>query len=237
MLYKKILFIIFFSVIMTLPIHARQTLILSTPGQPPFHYPDQTGSIDLLLKEAFDRINVNVSLNYYPPEEALIKANKGETDGDAVRIGGISSLYPNLLQVPAVAFRGNFVAFTKNPKIELAGWQDLKSYNIGIVEGHKISEKMVTRTQSLSRVKNLESLFKLLQNDQVDIAICEQTFGFAMASKLNMKDAIAINPPLAKLLFYIYLHKKHEILIPGLIKTINDMHLDGTYNKIMNNSK
>ncbi|MCP4670041.1 MAG: amino acid ABC transporter substrate-binding protein [Desulfobacula sp.] len=237
MLYKKILFVVFFSVIMTLPIHARQTLILSTPGLPPFHYPDQTGSLDLLLKEAFDRINVDVSLNYYPPEEALIKANNGETDGDAVRIGGLGSLYPNLLQVPAIALQTDFVAFTKDPKIGLAGWQDLKSYNIAIVEGHKISEKMVTRTQSLSRAKNVESLFKLLKNDQVDIAICEQTFGFEMARKLNMKDAIAINPPLAKLLFYIYLHKKHEILIPGLIKAINDMHLDGTYNKIMNNPK
>ena len=220
--------------ILTSPIHAVQTLILSTPGQPPIHYPDQTGTLDLLIKEAFSRINIDVLLKYYPPKIALTKANSGETDGDAVRIGGISNLYPNLLQVPAVAWQGNFVAFTKNPKIKLAGWQDLRPFNVAIIEGHKISEKMVTRTQSLSRAKNVESLFKLLGNDKVDIAICEQTFGFEMTRKLNMKDTIVIYPPLAKLLFYIYLHKKHEILIPGLIKALNNMQIDGTYTKMMN---
>ena len=234
MLFKRTLLVLSFFLMMTLPLYAEQTLVLSTPGNPPYHFPDQTGTLDLLVKEAFGRIGVNVSLQYFPPEKALIKANRGETDGDAVRVGGISSLYQNLLQVPAVAFKTSFVAFTKNPEVELTGWRDLESFNVGIIKGHKISEKMVTRTRSLTKADDLESLFKLLKNDKVDIAVCEQTFGFEMAKKLGMADIIVTDPPLEKLLFYIYLHRKHELLIPGLIKVLNDMQLDGTYNKIIN---
>ncbi len=235
MSYKRTLLVLCFLVMMILPLHAGQTLVLSTPANPPYHYPNQTGTLDLFIKEAFSRVDVNVSLNYYPPEEALVKADKGETDGDAVRIDGLGSSYPNLLQVPAIAFKANFVAFTKNSKIELAGWQDLKTHDVGIIKGHKITEKMVTKTNSLTKSNNLESLFNLLVNDKVDLVVCEQIFGFEMAKKLSMTNIIILYPPLAKLLFYIYLHKKHELLIPGLIKAINNMHIDGTYNKIMNN--
>ncbi len=126
------------------------------------------------------------TMKYFPPEKALIKANRGETDGDAVRIGGISSLYPNLLQVPVVALKTNFVAFTKKTEIELTAWQDLESFNVGIIKGHKISEKMATRTRSLTKADDLESLFKLLKNDTVDIAVCEQTFVFEMVKILGM---------------------------------------------------
>ncbi len=235
MSYKRTLLVLSFFLMMTLPIYAEQTLVLSTGGSPPLHNLDQTGTLDLFIKEAFARIGVSVSFKHYPPEEALIKANKGETDGDAVRIDGISSLYPNLLQVPAIAFKTNFVAFTKNKEIEIAGWHDLKPYNVGVVKGLKISEKMVTQTISLTKSKDVKSLFNLLKNDKIDIAICEQTFGFKMAKKLGMTDIIIIEPPLAKLLLYIYLHRKHELLIPGLIKVLNDMQIDGTYNKIFNN--
>ncbi len=235
MLCKRILLVISFFLMMTLPLHAGQMLVLSTPANPPYHYPDQTGTIDLLIKEAFSRIDVNVTLNYYPPEEALTKADKGETDGDALRISGLGSLYPNLLQVPAIAFKANFSAFTKKSEIELDNWQDLKIYDVGIIKGHKITEKMVTKTRSLTKSNNLKSLFNLLANDKVDIVVCEQTFGFEMAKKLGMADINIVDPPLAESFFYIYLHKKHELLIPGLIKALNDMHLDGTYNKMMNN--
>ncbi len=237
MLYKQTMMVFFFFLILIQPVHAEQTLVLSTPANPPYHYPDQTGTLDLLMKEAFSRIDIKVSLNQYSPEKALIKANMGETDGDAVRIGGLGSLYSNLLQVPAIAFQANFVVFTKKSKIKLNSWKDLKSYNVGIIKGHKISEKMVPQTQSLTKSLDLESLFKLLKNNKIDIAVCEQTFGLEMVKKLGMADTVITDPPLAKLLFYIYLHKKHELFVPKLIKAINEMHLDGTYNEIMNKPK
>ncbi len=59
------------------PLHAEQTLVLNTPGHPPSHYPDQSGTIDQLMEEAFGRIDVQVTLKSLPPEEALINANNG----------------------------------------------------------------------------------------------------------------------------------------------------------------
>ncbi len=189
------------------------------------------------MKEAFSRIDIDVDLNHLEPEEALVNANKGEADGDAVRIGGLSRLYPNLLQVPAIAFLTNFVAFSKNPEFKLTEWNDLKPYKVAIIKGHKISEKMLVGTRSLTSANNLESLFNLLKTNTVEVVVCEQGFGTEMARKLNIPEIIVSNPPLAKLNFFVYLHKKHEILIPGLTKAINEMHIDGSYNRIMDPKK
>ena len=230
---RMFLVLIFLCIIVINPLYAQQTLVLSTPGNPPLHYPDQTGTLDLLVKEAFNRIGVSVMIKHFPPEKALANADKGVTDGDAVRIGGLSNIYLNLLQVPAIALQTDFVAFTKDPKLKIGGWAELKPYNVAIIKGHKISEKMVTGTRSLTKAENLKALFNLLKNDKVDVAICERMFGSQMARTLKISDIVVIDPPLAELNFFVYLHKKHELLIPGLTKTINEMHIDGTYKRIM----
>ncbi len=189
------------------------------------------------MKEAFSRIDVDVALRHLDPEEALVNANEGKADGDAVRIDGLSILYPNLLQVPAIAFMTNFVAFLKKPESKLTEWNDLKPYDVAIIKGHKISEKMVLGTRSLTITENLESLFYLLKTNTVEVVVCEREFGTEMARKLNITEIIVSPPPLAKLSFFVYLHKKHEILIPGLIQAINEMHIDGSYNRIVDQKK
>ena len=230
---RMFLVLIFLCIIVINPLYAQQTLVLSTPANPPLHYPDQTGTLDLLMKEAFNRIGVSVVIKHFPPEKALANADKGVTDGDAVRIGGLSNIYLNLLQVPAIAFQTDFVAFTKDPKLKIDGWAELKPYNVAIIKGHKISEKMATETRSLTKAENLKALFNLLKNDKVDVAICERMFGSQMARALKISDIVVIDPPLAELNFFVYLHKKHELLIPGLTKALNEMHIDGTYKRIM----
>ncbi|MCP3892095.1 MAG: amino acid ABC transporter substrate-binding protein [Desulfobulbaceae bacterium] len=189
------------------------------------------------MTEAFSRIDVDVVLRHLDPEEALVNANKGKADGDAVRIGGLSKLYPNLLQVPAIALMTNLVAFSKNPEFKLTEWNDLIPHNVAIIKGHKISEKMVVGTRSLTRANDLESLFNLLKTNMVEVVVCELGFGTEMARKLNITEIIVSEPPLAKLNFFVYLHKKHEILIPGLTKAINEMHIDGSYNRIVDQKK
>ena len=75
-----IFFLIFFS---SSNLSALQHLTINTPGEPPYHYADQTGIVDLWVKEAFARIGVETTVDWQPPERGLVNANTGVIDGDA----------------------------------------------------------------------------------------------------------------------------------------------------------
>ena len=194
-----VFFVIFSS---TNDLAAAECLKLNTPGEAPYHYPDQTGIIDLWMKEAFARIGREVIIDWQPPERGIENANRGIVDGDAGRIGGMSQRYTNLIQIPEILMVADFVAFTLNLKFRPGGWQSLRSYNVAIVRGHKISEENVVGTRGLFKARNAEALFSLLNNNRVDIAICERLFGSLTAMKTN--PAIRpVEPPLANSNFYL----------------------------------
>jgi len=211
---------------------ARQGLTINTPGEAPYHYADQTGIIDLWLKEVFARIRQEVIVDWQPPERGLMNANIGIIDGDAGRIDGLSRRYPNLLQVPEVFMVADFLAFTKNFSFQQTGWESLRPYHVAIVRGHKLSEANVKGTQSLIRTGNAEALFRLLNSDRTDVAVCERRFGSLTAKRINPQIK-GLEPPLASVNFYLYLHKKHEPLVPRVSHAIKAMKGDGTYERLL----
>jgi polar amino acid transport system substrate-binding protein len=48
---------------------------------------------------------------------------------------------------------------------------------------------------------------------------------------------VQLSPALKDVDMYLYLHKKHEALVPRLAKALRDMKADGTYNRIMSSIK
>ena len=223
-----VLFLIFFS---TPDLSASQRLKLNTPGEPPYHYPDQTGIMDLWMKEAFARIGREVIIDWQPPERGLENANRGIVDGDAGRIAGLSKRYSNLIPIPEKIMVSEFVAFTLNSTFRPMGWQSLKPYNVAIVRGHKISEENVVGTRSLFKATNAAILFSLLNSNRVDVAVCERLFGSMMAKKIN-PEIMAMEPPLARRAFYLYLHKKHKPLVGRISEALKAMKRDGTYERL-----
>ncbi len=211
-------------------IAAQEPLILNTPGEPPYHHQEQTGIVDLLIREAFSRIGREASVQWQPPERSLMNANMGIVDGDVGRIGGLNKEYPHLIQVPETFMTTDFLAFTKSLSIRLIGWKSLKPCNVAIIRGHKIAEANVV-AHSLTKARNAEILFSLLNSDRVDVAICERLFGSMMAKKIN-SEIKGLEPPLATADFYLYLHKKHEALVPKIAKALETMKRDGTYKRL-----
>lgn len=210
---------------------AHETLVLNTPGNPPYHYPDQSGIMDQWMQNAFMRLNIAATLQWLPPERSLLNANDGEADGDAVRIGGLSARYPNLIQVPEKVYEGEFAVFSKK-NLAISNWSDLKPYNVGFIKGHKVCEENIREARSLTTTDNMEDLFQLLAKDRVDLVVVEQLFGLAMMQKLKLQDIIVIEPPLARLEFFLYLHKRHQDLVPQVSNAIAQMKNDGSHERI-----
>ncbi len=207
-------------------------LILTTFAGPLLSTPEQNGFYDLTLQEMFRRINKTVVIVQLPPERSITNTNDGVTDGDFVRIAGLDRLYHNLVVVPEKITDFEFVAFSKNLNSQITTWKDLRPFHVGIVRGWKILEENITGTTSLTKVKNLKLLFRLLANNRIDIAVYSRFEGLAMARKLAISDIKMHEPALAVREMFLYLNKKHIKLVPKLTKALRQMKTDGTFEQI-----
>lgn len=214
------------------PPSAQDRFVLNTPAEPPYHFADQTGILDRWMQEAFSRIGATVVLQLLPPERALINADRGIEDGDVGRIGGLSQKYPNLIQVQETLHVGEFSAFAKGEGFRIQGWESLEPYHVGIIKGHKICEANVGAARSVTAVENLELLFTLLEKGRADVVIAEKRFGEEHVRTRRLEGVAALDPPLATVEFFLYLHKKHAGIVPGLASAVKGMKEDGTHQRI-----
>jgi polar amino acid transport system substrate-binding protein len=212
--------------------NAQQPLVLTTSMTSPLSKDDQTGFYDQNIIEAFRRIEQPIQITHLPAERSIINANLGITDGEFIRISGLEHLYPNLLMVPEKIADNDIVAFTWRTDIQLEDWSSCKPYNVAIVRGWIILETNLSDVKSLVRVKNQEILFSLLGKHRTDFVVFTRFLGYEMIEKLALQSVRIIEPPLAKKEMFLYLHKKHQQLIPALAKQLKSMKNDGTYDRI-----
>lgn len=211
---------------------AAAPLVLGTFAGPPLSNGNGTGFYDLLLAEAFNRIGQSIEIVNLPAERSLINANAGITDGDFVRIAGLTGLYPNLVMVPEKIVDFEFVAFSKKVRGRTTSWDFLQPYDVAIVRGWKILEENVVATRSLLRTDDQFQLFTLLANDRTDIVIYSRFEGYAISNSLGGTDIKALEPPLAVREMYLYLNRKNQGLVRPLALALGEMKRDGSYQAI-----
>jgi len=185
-----------------------------------------------LVEEICARNDITVSSNTPPVGRSLINVNEGIDDGDGPRIGGLSSTYPNMVCVPEPF--GNFVfgAFARNTDIRVDGWESLSALNVAYITGWKIFDRQVTSAKSITRVKNKDLLFRLLDADRTDVVLITKLSGYAVVRNLHLKGIRFLDPPLAVVPNYLYLNKRHEALVPKLAETLKALKADGTYQRL-----
>ena len=228
----KLLFVILS--VLAWPTSAEQTLVLNTTFPYPISTNEQTGFVDIVVKEAFKRVGYGFKSVNLPAERALKNANAGIDDGDLLRIGGLEKIYPNLIQVPEKIMEIEFSIFSKHKQLQISSWKDLKTYSVAIITGWKILEKNITDVVELTKVKNDDQLFAVLLKNRVDTIAYSRWVGLGYIKQHSLKDIHIIHPPIAKRAMYVYLHKKHRTLVPKLTEALRAMKTDGSYKKIFN---
>lgn len=212
------------------PAHA---LVLNTDGAPPHSRPDDTGFEDRIILEAFRRIGVPVRLVRLPSERALKNAEQGIDDGSYVRIAGLSSQYPNLIMVPEPMSEFSFTAFTRDPALKTAAWADLRARRTGIVTGWKLAEQNLAGAPHISRVRDEDALFALLDKGRVEVVVSSLYSGREVLLNRGYNNVRALSPPLAVLPMHLYMHKKHAALVPLLAQALRQMRQDGSLKRLM----
>jgi len=213
-------------------VYAENTLIFNVTGQPPLNTNEHNGFMDEVTREALRRVGYKLIINRQPAERGLRSINKGIIDGEMSRVKGINKIYPNLIRVEEKIMNWDFVVFSKKDIDLNDGWSVLKNKNVSFINGWKILEKNVPKSARITKTKNSSQLFNLLKKDRTDFVIYEHWGGHEVMTGMGLKNIKMRKPALASKEMFIYLHKKHAVLVPKISAALLEMKKDGSYRKI-----
>ncbi|UZP66066.1 transporter substrate-binding domain-containing protein [Desulfovibrio mangrovi] len=197
-------------------------LKVATSIKPPYCTEQLNGSLDTLLADLMHRAERQFTVVRLPAERSLWMLNNGQTDADLPRIAGLEKQYENLIRVPEPVMQYRFTAFTVEGAPNIATWDDLRPFKVAFITGWKIFEKNLPPGTQHYKVNSNESLFAMLREGRVDVALHERYLG-AEASLCAMKPAQASPHDLAVQDMYIYLHKNDRDLANTLARILKKM--------------
>jgi len=214
-------------------VQAGDRLVLTTGVLAPYTTPDRKGFLDQIIPAIFREAGLDAELQVFPTSTArtLLNANAGVDDGEAMRIAGLEKQYPNLIRVPETLIVNDFVAYATHLQLATPNWQSIEPYVLSYIIGWKIFEKNVANAREVTPVRDADQLFGLLANGRADLALYERWQGLARVQALGLK-AHALEPPLARTDMFMYLHKKHEALVPRVAQALVRLKANGTYQRI-----
>jgi len=189
-----------------------------------------------IIVATFERAKLDVEFHLLPAERSLVQVKLGTDDGDCCRVASaIKKDYPDLLQVPEVVYNAKFSVFSKKPHPKIESFDALKPYSVATVSGWKILVNNLNRVQpeTLHIMNEPKAMFKILDQDRIDMAAYGYVGGIKEINDLGLKNISPIEPPLAQLPLYLYLHKKNKDIIPLLTKALRELKAEGVIDKIM----
>lgn len=214
---KKWLLLLSAALLFTSSAWAKEKLVFST-----INGISIIGAGEQFLKEAYQQLNIDISVEEYPGERSLVAANTGKTDGELGRIAGIEKEYPNLIMVPVPILRLSISAFS-NKQISIANKDDLKKYRIGFVAGTKIVENMTNEVPHRMRVSRPDQLFQMLLLNRIDVAIDMTEDGLVLMKSDKYKMIKPVSPILEQGDVFHYLNKKHADIVPKITSVLKNM--------------
>ena len=210
-----------------------QTLRLGSSYYPPITTPNKDGVMDLIYKELGQRLQIDIIVgDLETAERVLLNANNGTDDGDVGRVLGLEKIYTNLISVSVPIYHYEMVVFSKNVTLKSIDAKSIMPFDIGILRGWKILENISKGAQSVSSLESSEQVFNMLDKGRIQIALFEKSQGLLVLKEMGLKEINALQPNLLEGDFYLYLHKKHKMLIPKITATLLKMQKDGTIKRI-----
>ncbi|MFP4084925.1 MAG: substrate-binding periplasmic protein [Desulfonatronovibrio sp.] len=226
---------LFFLLVPGLANAENQIITISTSYKSLLSNPRQTGMLDRIVIEAFQRIGIKAQIMFTPTERSLVDVNAGLIDAELNRIKGMEKKFPNLVRVPEPNMTMHFVAFAKK-SYPVDGWASLRDLHIGIVRGWKILEENTRNFPHVTLVPTETELFSMLEKGRIDVALYAKLTGYEQIKLRGLSGIHHLEPPLASRNMYLYLHKKHEHLAGKVARTLREMKEDGTYEQIVRES-
>lgn len=182
---------------------------------------------ELVLSEAYDRLNINIEFAIYPDARSVEEANEGRADGEVARLASVLTRYTNLKLVPVPLFHSELSAFVHDRyEMDISDWQSLKAYSLTTVRGFEYVQHKLEGSP-FRTVATAAKAIQMVEDDLVEVAVLNRFLGLLAIAKTGAKNVKPHDPPLARLPAFHLLHKKHADLIPKVTAVLKEMEQDG----------
>jgi hypothetical protein len=171
----------------------------------------------------YKNLGIELKTMGLPSKRSLTLSNQGQLDGELLRVEGLEEPYPNLIAVPITLYQMRAYAYTINGKKSFKKINDVLHFPLAIHRGVHWEERFVRQfPRYVSRVGSTKQKFKLLSLGRVDyILSSEQRADQVIAKHFSTEKIVRVSPIIGQVNLIHYLHKKHEHIIPKLLKEIN----------------
>jgi polar amino acid transport system substrate-binding protein len=179
-----------------------------------------------VMLEAYRRIGVPVEFREFSAEEALGASGNGVVGAELERIDGVSSVYPDLVQVsvPINVIQGT--AFSGRYRFPVKGWYSLRPYKTGIVKGIVFAEQQ-TRDMEVQIAENYPELIDWLIDGKIDVGIMTRIQGLSAIRNTGHGEITEMDGVLETLFLYHYVHVSRIDLVDLLTPVLKEMLLSG----------
>jgi ABC-type amino acid transport substrate-binding protein len=190
-----------------------------------------------ILKVVYSSLNVNILFADMPAKRALIESSQGRVDGEVQRVLDVGNEYPSLIAAhPSINYiePSVFIQTSKKEQFptRIAGWDSIRNYRIGIVNGVGSSERGTAGMPHVFRINTLDTAMEMLAVDRLDIVVSDRFSGLVSIAKQNLTGISSLSPPLQKIEIYHFLHKKHSALLPKVEKVLAEMSQTGELERL-----
>ena len=186
-----------------------------------------------VIKEAYQKLGIDVQVKKFPAKRALMMSNRGESDGELYRISNIDKNFKNLIMIPIPVYTmEGVIATQQHTQPYIWDIEQLKSHGIvGRVRGILWSEQLTTGLNEVV-ADDYKTLLKLLELERIDVALGARLTLLDKLRESNIEGITIQEPPLIEIRLYHYLHKKRADLVPEITKALRNMQQNNRINQI-----
>lgn len=201
--------------------------------------PDQAIGV-LVMKEVYKQLGHELDVRLMPGLRAQESANNGVVDGEVMRIFAYGDQTPNVIRVPTPYYSVKTVVYRlKGSDVDVKSKDDLNRYKSIIVRGVKHTDK-ITRNIDNKNVKVIDSpeaMMRFLNKGRAQLALTNPLEGDLVIKKLGYNSLELIEPPLAELPLYHYVHKDHAELVPLIDQKLIELKANGQLDVLLEKSE
>jgi len=179
-----------------------------------------------VLQVAYSKIGIEPQFISMQLNEALLKLDAGDVDGDVSRIKQVSDKFPNIIQVPIPINNVEAVAFGKSKTMHINNWKDLESYKFTIVKGTKFID-YATIDMNKTIVYDYKKAFKNLNNNVTELVVVPKKSGLIIIKELGLNNINIVSSTLEHHNLYHVLHKRNIDLVEKLVPVLEEMKQSG----------
>ncbi len=214
--------LILLGALLALPARAQELTIAMLEGE---------GVLDLVtravLTEAYGKLDTPLRFREVPAPRAMAESASGMVDGELHRIAGLSSVYPDLVQVGIAVNWFDAVVVSRAARFVPKGWNSLRPYTIGYHRGIQTFERG-TSGMRIDPAPTNELMLLKLHSGRTDIALMSDVEARQLLAKLQVGGLRILAPPIARIQLYHYVHKRNADIVPKLEAVLKRMAADGT---------